>query len=154
MKRALIPAAAVVAGVLVFAVMSATAGSSRTSSGSTVHVIEHAITDAVTNGPKADKAGNVLTFGNPVYDSADAKKVGKDSGFCVRILAHRWWECLWTTFLLGGQLTVEGPFSDTGNTVLAITGGTGTYANARGSMDLKYHTKTGTKFDFVFHIGG
>src|SRR5205085_1531670 len=107
MKRALIPAAAVVAGVLVFAVMSATAGSSRTSSGSTVHVIEHAITDAVTNGPKADKAGNVLTFGNPVYDSADAKKVGKDSGFCVRILAHRWWECLWTTFLLGGQLTVE-----------------------------------------------
>jgi len=54
----------------------------------------------------------------------------------------------------GGQITVEGPFSDTGNTVLAITGGTGTYASARGSMDLKYHNKAGTKFDFVFHVSG
>jgi allene oxide cyclase len=149
MKQAVIPAALVAAGALAFAVMSATAGSSG---GSTVHVIEHALTDAITNGTKADKAGNVLTFANPVYDSADAKKVGSDSGFCVRIVVKRSWECLWTTFLSGGQITVEGPFSDTGNTVLAITGGTGTYANARGSMDLKYHTKAGTKFDFVFHI--
>src|SRR5437016_3499468 len=154
MKRALIPAAVVGAGVLVFAVMSATAGNSQRRSGSTVHVVEHALTDAVTNGSKADKAGNVLTFANPVYDGSDAKKAGSDSGFCVRIVVKKSWECLWTTFLSGGQITVEGPFSDAGNTVLAITGGTGTYANARGSMDLKYHTKSGTKFDFVFHIRG
>jgi allene oxide cyclase len=154
MKRALIPAALVGAGVLAFAVMSATAGSSGTASGSTVHVIEHATTDAVTNGKKADSAGNVLTFANAVYDSSDAKKVGSDSGFCVRIVVKKSWECLWTTFLSAGQITVEGPFSDTGNTVLAITGGTRTYANARGSMDLKYHTKAGTKFDFVFHVSG
>jgi uncharacterized low-complexity protein len=152
MKQALLLAAVAGAATLAFAVMNATAGSS--SSSTTVHVIEHAITDAVTNGPKTDKAGNILTFANPVYDSADSKKVGSDSGFCTRIVVKKSWECLWTTFLSGGQITVEGPFSDTGNTVLAITGGTGTYANARGSMELKYHTKTGTKFDFVFHLSG
>ena len=62
------------------------------------------------------------------------------------------WECIWTTFLAEGQITVEGPFSDTGNTKLAITGGTGAYGSARGWMELKYHNKKGTEFDFVFHV--
>ena len=26
------------------------------------------------------------------------------------------WECLWTTFVNGGQITVQGPFYDTRNT--------------------------------------
>jgi len=56
--------------------------------------------------------------------------------------------------LPNGQITVEGPFSDTGNTALAITGGTGKYRNARGSMDLKFHDQAGTEFDFVFHVIG
>jgi allene oxide cyclase len=120
--------------------------------GATIHVVEHAVTDAVSNGTPADKLGNVLTFANPVYDATDKQKVGTDNGFCVRTVKGKAWECLWTTFLSAGQITVEGPFSDTGNTVLAITGGTGAYASARGSMDLKYHNKKGTKFDFVFHI--
>ena len=51
-----------------------------------------------------------------------------------------------------GQITVEGPFSDTGNTVLAITGGTGAYKNARGWMELNFLNKKGTEFDFVFHL--
>jgi Allene oxide cyclase len=122
-----------------------------TSAGATIHVVEHAVTDAITNGTQADRLGNVLTFANPVYDQADKRKVGTDNGFCVRTVKGKAWECLWTTFLSAGQITVEGPFSDTGNTVLAITGGTGMYASVRGSMDLKYHNKKGTEFDFVFH---
>ena len=117
-----------------------------------VHVVEHAVTDAVTNGSKADKLGNVLTFANPVYDEADTKKVGTDNGFCVRTVKGKEWECLWTTFLPEGQITVEGPFSDTGNTKLAITGGTGSYASSRGWMELNYHNKQGTEFEFVFHL--
>jgi allene oxide cyclase len=35
------------------------------------------------------------------------------------------WECIWTTLLPRGQITVEGPFYDTRDSVLAITGGTG-----------------------------
>jgi allene oxide cyclase len=153
MKRLLVPAAAAAAAVLVFAVVNATAGSSGAKVGGSVHVIEHATSDAVTNG-SGDSAGNILTFANDVYDAADAHKVGTDQGYCVRIVVGATWECNWTTSLSGGQITVEGPFSDMGNTVLAITGGTGAYRNARGSMQLQYHNPAGTEFDFVFDLIG
>lgn len=153
MKRAVISAAVAAGAILVFAVVSTTAGGSRAAD-STVRVVEHATSDAVTNGTADDSAGNVLTFANEVFDSADVKKVGSDQGYCIRIVVGKTWECNWTTFLSGGQITVEGPFSDTGNTVLAITGGTGVYKNARGSMELVFHNPAGTKFDFVFHLTG
>ena len=154
MKRLLIPAALIAAAVLVFAVVNATAGSSRKSEGGTIHVIEHADTDAVTNGTAGDDAGNILTFANDVFNAADTSKVGSDQGYCVRIVVGKSWECNWTTFLPGGQIAVEGPFSDTGNTALAITGGTGKFRNARGWMELNYHNPQGTEFDFVFHLHG
>jgi len=108
----------------------------------------------VTNGTPVDSAGNVLTFANDVFDSSDAQQVGTDQGYCIRIVVGESWECNWRTFLPKGQITVEGPFSDTGNTTVAVTGGTGAYRNARGSMELKYHTPAGTEFDFVFHLIG
>jgi allene oxide cyclase len=144
----------VAAAVFVFAVVNATASDKPKTEAGAVHVIEHATSDAVTNGSADDAAGNVLTFANDVFDSADQSKVGSDQGYCVRIVVGKTWECNWTTFLSGGQITVEGPFSDTGNTVLAITGGTGTYRNARGWMELDYHNAAGTAFDFVFHLHG
>jgi hypothetical protein len=149
MKR-LLTLVAVALALGAVAAWAASAGKS-VSSATTVHVVEHALTDAVSNGNKADSLGNVLTFANPVYDSADAHKVGSDNGFCVRTQKGKVWECIWTTFLSKGQITVEGPFSDTGNTKLAITGGTGAYGDARGWMELNYHDKKGTKFDFIFH---
>ncbi|HKC22421.1 MAG TPA: dirigent protein [Gaiellaceae bacterium] len=154
MKRALIAAAVAAVGVFVFAAVNATANDKSKSDGDSIHVIEHATTDAVTNGSSDDAAGNVLTFANDVFDSADSKKVGSDQGYCIRIVVGKTWECNWTTFLAGGQITVEGPFSDTGNTAIAITGGTGKFRNARGSMELNYHNPAGTKFDFVFHLIG
>ena len=57
----------------------------------------------------------------------------------------------WTTFLPGGQIVVAGPFYDAKDSTLAITGGTGRYRNARGTMDL--HARAGgTEFAFVFHL--
>jgi len=137
---------------VVTAALAAWTGDAGARSTGTVKVVEHALTDAVSNGSKADNLGNVLTFANPVYDSADAKRIGSDNGFCVRTVKGKSWECMWTTFLPNGQITVEGPFSDAGNTKLAITGGTGAYANARGWMELNYHNKKGTQYDFVFHV--
>jgi allene oxide cyclase len=118
----------------------------------TIHVVERATTDAVTNGSKQDKAGNLLTWHNKIYDEANKNQVGRDAGYCVRIVAHKSWECAWTTFLQGGSIAVQGPFSDNGGTVLAITGGTGAYAGASGFMKLEYHNKKGTAFDFIFHL--
>lgn len=154
MKRAFAPVVLVAAAVLVFAVVNATAQDKPKHDGSSIRVVEHATSDEVTNGSATDAAGNVLTFANDVFDSADKNKFGSDQGYCVRIVVGKTWECNWTTFLPGGQITVEGPFSDTGNTVVAITGGTGAYRNARGWMELIYHNAAGTKFDFVFHLHG
>jgi hypothetical protein len=118
----------------------------------TVHVIEHALTDAVVDtGKKGDSSGDLLTFHNPVFDSGDGAQVGRDQGQCVRIVPGASWECTWTTFLPGGHITVEGPFFDTRNSVIAVTGGTGVYRNARGAMALRSRAG-GTKFDFVFRL--
>jgi Allene oxide cyclase len=154
MKRLLIAATAAGA-LLAFAVVNATAGGSGSSrAGGSIHVVEHATTDAVTNGEAVDAAGNVLTFANDVYDASDSHKIGTDQGYCVRIVVGATWECNWTTFLPDGQITVEGPFSDTSDTVLSVTGGTGAYRNSRGSMQLKFHNPAGTEFDFVFDLVG
>lgn len=114
-------------------------------------VVEHATTDAVTNPAGGVGAvGDILTFANDVFDQSDKTKVGHDQGYCVRVIAGESWECIWTTFFARGQITVEGPFYDTKDSVLAITGGTGTYARIRGSMELKARPG-GTEFEFIFH---
>jgi allene oxide cyclase len=153
MKRRLGVVALAVAAVAVVVAVNAAAKGNVKGDGS-IHVIEHATSDAVTNGSTEDAAGNILTFANDVFDSSDKNKVGSDQGYCVRIVAGKTWECNFTTFLPGGQITVEGPFSDTGDTAVAITGGTGSYRDARGWMDLRYHNPAGTEFDFVFHLHG
>ena len=102
-----------------------------------VAVIEHATTDTVvdltTNG---DSTGDLLTFHNELFDSGNDDVVGTDQGECVRIEVGVSWECRWINFLEGGSITVEGPFFDDGPSALAITGGTGAYRGARGSMRL------------------
>jgi allene oxide cyclase len=117
-------------------------------------VIEHATTDATTDtGAAGDSAGDILTFANEVFDRADAHSVGTDQGYCVRIVVGKSYECNWTTILSDGQITVEGPFLDTGDSTLAVTGGTGRYRNARGFMEL-HPLENGTKFAFQFHLVG
>jgi allene oxide cyclase len=129
-------------------------GHGKGSHGKTFTVVEHATTDATTDtGASGDSAGDILTFANEVFDSNDSNKVGTDQGSCIRIVPGESYECTWTTFLAGGQITVEGPFYDKKDSTLAITGGTGRYRNARGAMDLQAR-EGGTEFAFVFHVIG
>src|SRR5512144_2685399 len=148
MKRVIALTLLASAAVLVVAVNTSVGKSKghRHAAGRTVAVVEHATTDAVTNGAATDATGNILTFANDVYNRADTHKVGSDQGSCVRTVVGQSWECTWTTFLPSGQITVEGPFAD--------TGGTGAYRNVRGQMELKYHNPAGTAFDFIFHLIG
>ncbi len=137
-------------GIFAFALLAATAGASA---GEVISVVEHADTDAVTDtGAKGDSAGDVLTFANPVFDKANKTQVGTDQGYCVRTAVGKAWECTWTLSLKDGQLTVEGPFLDAGDSVLAITGGTGKYAAARGQMKLHARDAKGTAYDFVYEL--
>jgi allene oxide cyclase len=153
MKRLLALAAVVAAVGLTIAVVT---GGASTTRGQTIHVIEHANTDATADvDPLGDSPGDVLTFHNPVFNAADSQQVGRDQGYCIRIKASLTgsWECNWTTILENGHVTVEGPFFDTRDSVLAVTGGTGAYRDARGVMELKSRAG-GTKFDFIFHFAG
>jgi hypothetical protein len=118
----------------------------------TIHVVERATTDAVTNGSKQDKVGNVLTWHNKIYDAANKQQIGRDAGYCIRIVVGKSWECSWTTYLEAGSISVQGQFLDKGDAELAITGGTGAYAGASGTMTLHYRNKKGTAFDFTFHL--
>jgi hypothetical protein len=140
--------------------MMALAGSLLIASGSaafakntTLKLVERATSDAVTDlGAKDDSAGDLLTFANDVYDEANANKVGADNGWCIRTVAGKAWECFWTLSLADGQITVEGPFLDAGDSVLAITGGTGKYAGTRGDMNLHARNDKGTEYDFVYNL--
>ena len=118
----------------------------------TVTVIEHPTTDTVVDiGAPGDSTGDVLTFHNRVYDRT-THVVGRDQGECIRISpAAGTWECTWVTILRGGQITVEGQYRDTADTILAVTGGTGMYANVRGDMALKA-INGGTEYAFVFRL--
>ena len=143
---------ALTAGAMVAATSSAEPARSHATA-ATVHVVEHAITDTeIPTGGGKDVKGNILTFNNPVFDAADKKQVGHDEGFCTRIAPKQGiWECLWTTFLKGGQITVQGPFYDTRNSVLSITGGTGAYRDNRGEMVLSSRNG-GKEYDFIFKL--
>jgi len=123
----------------------------------TVHVVEHAITDTAQEfHPPNMSLGDVLGFHNPVFNAENENQVGHDNGQCIRTVAtgKTEWECFWTTFLEGGQITVEGPFFDDGtDTTLTITGGTGVFVEARGSMLLHARgTPVGSEFDFIFTL--
>jgi hypothetical protein len=117
-------------------------------------VVERANTDTVIDTDQSgdDSTGDLLTFHNPVFDRSNDTRVGNDQGECVRIdPARGTWECRWITRIAGqGSITVEGPFYDTRDSVMAVTGGTGAFSNARGQMLL--HARSATVFEFAFSL--
>ncbi|MFN8590218.1 MAG: dirigent protein [Thermomicrobiales bacterium] len=117
-----------------------------------ITVIEHASTDTVLDqGDKGDSIGDSLVFANDVYDANDANVVGSDQGSCVRTKPGKAWECTFTVILDNGNIVVQGPFNDEGDSTLAITGGTGDYANATGEMKLSA-LDGGEKYKFEFDV--
>jgi allene oxide cyclase len=140
-----------VAAVAVVAVASASGSSTPLiATPTTLRVIEHPVTDTVVNtGARGDTTGDLLTFHNKLYNAANTKVIGSDQGSCIRISpAAGSWECMWTNFVPGGHITVEGPFFDTRDSVVTVTGGTGGYRNARGQMLLHATPKGQFVFDF------
>ncbi len=131
------------------------AGCGGGSDTTTINLIEHAETDTVRHvGPanEEDSAGDVLAFANPVFDSENKKQVGNDNGQCIRTAAGKAWECIWTVTLDEGQITVEGPFYDSKDSTLAITGGTDEYKDASGQMGLHARNPEETEYDFTYEV--
>ena len=122
--------------------------------GETLKLVERALGNAthVHGGTSADNVGDILTFSNPVYDAADAVKLGFDQGYCVRLVVGQSYECHWTLSLAQGQIAVDGPFLDAGASVLAVTGGTGAYSGARGEMKLHARDAKGSAYDYTYTL--
>jgi allene oxide cyclase len=103
-------------------------------------------------GAKGDSVGDLLVFANGVFDAANKTQIGSDQGSCVRTVVGKSWECFWTLTLKAGQITVEGPFMDEGDSLFAVTGGTGKYAGAKGSMKLHPRDAKASSYDFTYDL--
>lgn len=101
-------------------------------------LLEIPASDAVVDqAPEGDSAGDILVFANVLMDESGKMQVGTDQGWCIRTdVANGAWECTWTIFLAQGQIVSQGPFFDAGPSTMAITGGTGDFAGARGQLEL------------------
>jgi hypothetical protein len=162
MKKTLILGAtiALVVGIfagIMFANLLRNSPSASANGVTTVHVVEHATSDTVQQwNAKRFSVGDVLAFHNAVFDAGNKYQVGQDNGQCTRTVAtgKTEWECFWTVFLKGGNITVEGPFFDDGtDSTLTITGGTGKYVEARGWMLLHARgNPVGSEYDFVYNL--
>jgi allene oxide cyclase len=116
-------------------------------------LVERALTDTTVDvGAKGDSVGDLLTFANPVYDAANNNRVGSDQGFCIRVSVGKSWECFWTLTLKTGQIMLEGPFLDFGDSVMAVTGGTGKYVGAKGTLKLHARDAKATSYDFTYDL--
>jgi Allene oxide cyclase len=146
-------ALALVTGLLMQSISTPIHSNAASAHQNALHVIEHDINyTIVDNGVPGDSPGDLLIFANPIYDSSDRVAVGRDSGSCIRTIIGVAYECNWTVFLPNGQLTVEGPYYDHADSMVAIIGGTGAYSHARGQMLLHARDLAGTEYDYTYYM--
>jgi allene oxide cyclase len=119
-----------------------------------IALVEHPTNETTIHTSKAgtDAVGDILSFANPVFDAANKRQVASDQGFCVRTVAGKSWECMWSLSLEEGMITVEGPFHDTGDSIFAITGGTGKYEGAKGHMKLHLREGQPEAYEFSYEL--
>jgi allene oxide cyclase len=116
-----------------------------------IRVVEHPVHETLVDlGTSGDSQGDTLAFANPLYDATNTHVVGRDQGSCIRVVKGAAFQCNWTAWVTGGSVTVEGPFYDTRDSLLAVLGGTGVFANARGQMLL--HARDDGNFEFVYNL--
>jgi hypothetical protein len=116
-------------------------------------VVERPVDETTVDlGAKGDSVGDLLVFANKIYDAGNKREIGSDQGYCVRTVVGKSWECFWTLTLKAGQITVEGPFMDAGDSLMSVTGGTGKYSGAKGSMKLHPRDATPTGYDFTYDL--
>jgi allene oxide cyclase len=101
---------------------------------------------------KGTATGDLLTFAKVLFDATNQVQEGTDQGYCVRVEVGKSMECSCTLILKKGQITIAGPFLDTGDSVLAVTGGTGKYAGARGELKLHRRHTSESSYDLSIEL--
>ena len=115
-----------------------------------------------------DRSNKIYKTDDPTAIASGADVLGDNQGHCVRLTNagdDSEWDCTFTIFLSDGQIHAHGPFN-AGTTTCTITGGSGKYLGATGTMDLFFaetHDATtaavdanGTIFSYhyVFNLSG
>jgi allene oxide cyclase len=153
MRRKLLAGAVLIvaAGCLAAVAVARGSGDGPITSPRVVRVVEHPVHETLIDlGARGDSRGDSLAFANPLFDASNSRQIGRDQGSCIRVVTGAAFQCSWTAFVANGSITVEGPFYDTRDSLLAVTGGTGIYRNVRGQMLL--HTRADGNFDFVYNL--
>lgn len=122
--------------------------------GQQLDVVERATSDtlSVHAGASAENVGDILTFVNEVFDSSNSRKLGHDHGYCVRLAVGKSMECHWTLILAEGQIMADGPVYDDRDSVMAVTGGTGNWADVRGEVTVHARDAQATSYDFHYRF--
>jgi hypothetical protein len=144
---------AIVLAVGVGSIGAALASDKPDHSGHRLTVVEHAISDTVADtGTAGDSLGDILAFGNPIFDAANVKLIGRDQGYCIRTNVGESWECNWTVILDSGSLVVEGPFyDDLRDSRLPLRAAPATSAMCGRDDPARPHA-AGTEFDFIYRL--
>lgn len=87
----------------------------------------------IDTGEPGDSLGDRLVFDQPLLD-VQYKKIGNNSGSCIRTRVGHSFQCQWTLTLEDGSIQVAGREFDQGASAISIVGGTGNYAGISGEM--------------------
>lgn len=98
-------------------------------------------------GEEGDSAGDYIVIENKLYNAAGTKKVGEATGDCLLLVVLG--ECDLSFKLRGGLIVFEGPVNFAETSRLAVTGGTGRYKTAHGTV---VATPSEQGFDFVIKL--
>ena len=114
----------------------ATAACSQDSSTTLVTIADARVDKArfIDSGEPGDSVGDILVFDQPLLDE-DLKKIGNNSGTCIRARVAHSFQCQWTLTFANGSIQVAGRELDQGTSVISIVGGTGNYAGITGDME-------------------
>lgn len=138
MKRLVTPAVVALAAILVVGVVSAIGTSKKPDPTTTTITLVGRQTsfNLVDNPPKGEPSGgDLFTFTENLFDRS-GKRVGRDQIYCVDINPTGDIECTGRAFLPGGQIAVSFALDfNTGISSGAITGGTGAYRTAGGTVE-------------------
>jgi hypothetical protein len=149
-SRRVIAAAAGASALVLSSAASAQAPTTLTfkelNKGSTFAFVDSAPMSKATGEPTAS-LGDRIVFTNPLVNTA-GKRIGRLYSHCTAVVAARQassatFACEGVVVLGSGTLTIQAFLAHAGATVTGtVTGGTGTYANARGVLVSK-QTKSG-----------
>ncbi len=147
----------VTVGLMSFAAASSSS-SGATDSGTTktIHVIQprSAVFTNVDVGPTGDSPGDYVVVTSPLLSPATHQRVGSGAVVCTLLKVTPTFpaQCVGTAHFAAGDITFQGLFvTVTGKAnVLAITGGTGAYRTAHGTVTVTI-LKSGAT-DVVFRL--